>query len=43
LRGPRSFEQFKAVDANLNQTIRHMSDLPVDAVLKAATALIAET
>ena len=43
LRGPRSFEQFKAVDPNLNQTIRHMSDLPVVAVVEAATALLTET
>jgi ADP-heptose:LPS heptosyltransferase len=43
LRGPRSFEQFKAVDPNLNQTIRHMSDLPVAAVMRAATALLTET
>jgi ADP-heptose:LPS heptosyltransferase len=43
LRGPRAFEQFKAVDPNLNQTIRHMSDLPVAAVVQAATALLTET
>ncbi len=42
LRGSRSFEQFKAVDPNLNQTIRHMSDLPVSKVIKAAAALLAE-
>lgn len=43
LRGPRSFEQFKTLDPNLNQTIRHMSDLPVDAVVEAAMALLTET
>ena len=43
LRGPRSFEQYKAVDPNLNQTIRHMSDLSVSAVMGAATALLTET
>ena len=42
LRGPRSFEQFKAADPNLNQTIRHMSDLPVTTVVKAARTLLAE-
>jgi ADP-heptose:LPS heptosyltransferase len=43
LRGPRSFEQFKVLDPELNQTIRHMSDLPVDAVVEAAAALLTET
>ncbi len=43
LRGLRTFEQFKAADPNLNQTIRHMSDLSTDKVLKAAIALLTET
>lgn len=43
LRGPRTFEQYKAVDPNLNQTIRHMSDLRVAAVISAATTLLTET
>ena len=43
LRGPRSFEQFKLVDPDLSQSIRHMSDLPVDKVVAAANALLTET
>lgn len=42
VRGPRSFEQFLAVDPDLSQAIRHMSDLPVATVIKAAKALLAE-
>ncbi|MEJ2815767.1 glycosyltransferase family 9 protein [Caulobacter sp. CCG-8] len=42
VRGPRSFEQFLAVDPDLSQAIRHMSDLPVTTVVKAAKALLAE-
>ena len=42
VRGPRSFEQFLAVDPDLSQAIRHMSDLPVTTVVKAANALLAE-
>ncbi len=42
VRGPRSFEQFLAVDPDLSQAIRHMSDLPVATVVKAAKALLAE-
>lgn len=41
VRGPRSFEQFLAVDPELSQAIRHMSDLPVTTVVKAAKALLA--
>jgi ADP-heptose:LPS heptosyltransferase len=40
IRGPRSFEQFKALDPTLSQTIRHMSDLPIDSVVETATALL---
>lgn len=43
LRGPRSFEQFKLIDPELSQTIRHMSDLSVDSVVEAATALLQES
>jgi ADP-heptose:LPS heptosyltransferase len=42
VRGPRSFEQFLAVDPDLSQAIRHMSDLPVATVVRAAKALLAE-
>jgi ADP-heptose:LPS heptosyltransferase len=42
VRGPRSFDQFLAVDPDLSQAIRHMSDLPVTTVVKAAKALLAE-
>ncbi|WP_369825781.1 glycosyltransferase family 9 protein [Caulobacter sp. BP25] len=41
VRGPRSFEQFQAVDPELSQAIRHMSDLPVTTVLRAAKDLLA--
>jgi ADP-heptose:LPS heptosyltransferase len=40
VRGPRSFEQFKAVDPGLNQTIGHMLDLPTEAVILAANELL---
>ena len=40
LRGPRTFEQFKALDPDLSQTVRHMSDLSVDSVVEVATALL---
>ncbi|MBU4435276.1 MAG: glycosyltransferase family 9 protein [Alphaproteobacteria bacterium] len=40
VRGPRTFEQFLAVDPELSQAIRHMSDLPVATVVKAAKALL---
>ncbi|MET3663737.1 glycosyltransferase family 9 protein [Caulobacter sp. 1776] len=43
VRGPRSFDQFLAVDPDLTQAIRHMSDLPVATVVKAAKALLART
>ncbi|OYX65956.1 MAG: ADP-heptose--LPS heptosyltransferase [Caulobacter sp. 32-67-35] len=42
VRGPRAFEQFLAVDPDLSQAIRHMSDLPVATVVKAAKGLLAE-
>jgi ADP-heptose:LPS heptosyltransferase len=43
VRGPRSFEQFKAMDPGLNQSISHMMDLPVTQVIAAARDLLAAT
>jgi ADP-heptose:LPS heptosyltransferase len=43
VRGPRTFDQFLAIDPDLTQAIRHMSDLPVATVVKAAKALLART
>jgi ADP-heptose:LPS heptosyltransferase len=43
VRGSRSFEQIREQDPKLNQAICHMMDLPVDTVLHAAEALLAET
>jgi ADP-heptose:LPS heptosyltransferase len=43
VRGPRSFDQFLAIDPDLTQAIRHMSDLPVATVVKAAKALLTRT
>jgi ADP-heptose:LPS heptosyltransferase len=43
VRGPRAFEDFLAVDPELNQALNHMLDLQVDTVLDAAQKLIAET
>jgi ADP-heptose:LPS heptosyltransferase len=43
VRGPRSFEQFKLVDPQLNQPVCHMMDLPVETVLGAALTLFKET
>lgn len=42
VRGPRTFDQFLAVDPDLSQAIRHMSDLPVATVVRAAKALLAD-
>lgn len=41
VRGPRSLEEFRALDPNLNQAIQHMMDLPAERVLKAAKAVLA--
>lgn len=41
VRGPRTFQQFLAVDPELSQAIRHMSDLPVPTVVRAAKELLA--
>jgi ADP-heptose:LPS heptosyltransferase len=40
VRGPRSFEQIRAIDPKLNQAICHMMDLSVDRVLHAAQTLL---
>ncbi len=42
VRGPRSFEEFKALDPRLNQAIQHMMDLPWERVLKASVRLLKE-
>jgi len=41
-RGPRSLDEFRALDPHLNQEIQHMMDLPADRVLKAARRMLAE-
>lgn len=43
VRGPRSLEDFRALDPELNQHIQHMMDLPVEPVLNAAREMLAET
>ena len=40
VRGPRSVDEYRKIDPNLNQAIQHMNDLPADRVLKAAKALL---
>lgn len=42
VRGPRSLQEFQALDPRLNQHIQHMMDLPYERVLKAARKLLAE-
>ena len=42
-RGPRSFDQIRAVDPGFGQALCHMMDLPVDTVTEAAESLLAET
>ena len=43
LRGPRSFEAYKAIDPQLNQSLSHMADLSVERVTNAAKQLLEET
>ena len=43
LRGPRSFEDFLALDPTLSNSVCHMTDLSTGAVLAAAERLIADT
>jgi len=40
VRGPRSFDEFKALDPRLNQAIQHMMDLPWERVLKASMRML---
>jgi ADP-heptose:LPS heptosyltransferase len=42
-RGPRSFEQIRAVDPGFGQALCHMMDLTVETVSDAAESLLAET
>ncbi|MFT4912336.1 MAG: heptosyltransferase-3 [Brevundimonas sp.] len=42
VRGPRTVDEFRAIDPHLNQAIQHMMDLPADRVLKAARKLVAD-
>lgn len=42
VRGPRSLDEFRALDPNLNQAIHHMMDLPAERVLKKARMMLAE-
>jgi ADP-heptose:LPS heptosyltransferase len=43
VRGPRELDQIRQVDANLDQAICHMMDLPVEKVVRAANELLAAT
>jgi ADP-heptose:LPS heptosyltransferase len=43
VRGPRDYDQIRAVDPSFDQALCHMMDLPVETVEKAARALLAET
>jgi ADP-heptose:LPS heptosyltransferase len=43
VRGPRSYEQIRAVDPSFGQALCHMMDLNVDTVTAAAEALLAAT
>ena len=42
VRGPRSVDEYRKIDPNLNQAIQHMNDVPADRVLTAARKLLAE-
>ena len=42
-RGPRSYEQIRAVDPGFGQALCHMMDLPVETVVSAAEELLAAT
>ena len=41
VRGPRSFEAIHGIDPRLNQSVCHMMDLSADAVVEAASGLLA--
>jgi ADP-heptose:LPS heptosyltransferase len=43
VRGPRDFEQIRAIDPSFTQALCHMMDLSVDSVGKAAKALLTAT
>ncbi len=43
VRGPREYEQIRAVDPNFDQALCHMMDLTVETVEKAAVELLAAT
>ncbi|MFC0633227.1 glycosyltransferase family 9 protein [Brevundimonas balnearis] len=43
VRGPRSLDEFRALDPGLNQAIQHMMDLPAERVLQAAKRLLARS
>lgn len=43
VRGPRNFEQIRAVDPKFSQALCHMMDLSVETVVKAAQGLLRET
>ena len=43
VRGPRSYEQIRAVDPGFTQALCHMMDLKVETVVQAAEDLLAET
>jgi len=43
VRGPRTFEEVQRSDPQLSQPVCHMFDIPVDAVVRAATRLLRET
>jgi len=43
VRGPRDYPTIRAVDPGFQQTMCHMMDLPVEAVVEAAVNLLAET
>ena len=43
VRGPRDFEQIRAVDPSFQQALCHMMDLPVETVTAAARDLLAQT
>lgn len=40
VRGPRTLDEYRALDPRLNQSLQHMMDLPADRVLKAARKLL---
>jgi ADP-heptose:LPS heptosyltransferase len=43
VRGPRTYEQIKAVDPGFGQALCHMMDLPVESVVSAARELLKAT